>query len=392
MGFGQVLLLKVSLMSATSQLKDINICYVPKNFSLEQGTDLITYTSFKPFILPIKTLAVGALGAGLAVALNLPAAPLLGAMLATAALGWGGVRLSLPDRFRDAGLLVIGLSLGSGFTRDMLGDAGEYAFSLGLLSISIVVSMLASSWLLTRYWRQSATTALLASAPGTLSLALAMAAEGKGDSTTVICLQSMRLLMLAAFLPLLVSFMGADGSGGANADQVLSWTMLGLLTLLGILLGLVFGRLHFPAPFLLGGMVVSAIAHMAEWAHGLPPAMVIFLGFALVGAASGARFSNIALHDLVKNLGAAFASVAVAAAVSALFAFAASAASGLPLAQIWVAYAPGGVEAMAAIGLALGFDPAFVALHHLFRISLLIAILPLFVKIATNAGQKNAGP
>lgn len=362
-----------------------------KNLAFTLGVVLIHSASLKPLIVPVRTLVLGLFGAAAAFALNLPAAPLLGAMLTTAALGWGGLRLGLPDRFRDVGLLVIGLSLGSGFTQDMLGDAGEYAFSLGLLSISIVISMLASSWLLVRFWQQSASTALLASAPGTLSLALAMAADGKGDGTTVICLQSMRLLMLAAFLPLLVSFLGAEGMNAGGTDQVLSWSMLGLLTLLGVLLGLVFGRLHFPAPFLLGGMVVSAIAHMGEWAHGLPPAMVIFFGFALVGAASGARFSNIALHHLVKNLGAAFASVAVAAAVSALFAYVASAASGLPLAQIWVAYAPGGVEAMAAIGLALGFDPAFVALHHLFRISLLIAILPIFVKIATGAGQKSAG-
>ncbi|MCF4099205.1 AbrB family transcriptional regulator [Maritalea mediterranea] len=342
-------------------------------------------------MIAIKTLIVGFAGTGVALALDLPAAPLLGAMLATAALGWAGAKLYVPDRFRDIGLLVIGLSLGSGFTADMIEQAGTFAFSLSLLSVSIVLSMLASTWILARYWNHSTSTALLASAPGTLSLALAMAAEGKGDSTTVICLQSMRLLMLAAFLPLLVSFLGAEGAGAAGGDVVLGWNLLALLAIGGVFLALVFARFHLPAPFLLGGMVVSAVAHILEWAHGLPPFIIIVVGFALVGAASGARFSNIALRDLTKNIGGALASVALAALVSALFALVTSSVSDLPLAQVWVAYAPGGVEAMAAIGLALGFDPAFVALHHLFRISLLIVILPLFVSFAVARGQKNAG-
>ncbi len=350
-------------------------------------------TNFKKssLIVAIGTLLAGAIGTSIAIALDLPAAPLLGAMLVTAGLAGGGVKLWVPDRLRDVGLLVIGLSLGSGFNAAMIEQAGTFAFSLSLLSVSIVASMLASSWILSRFWKHSSSTALLASAPGTLSLALAMAADGKGDSTTVICLQSMRLLMLAAFLPLLVSFMGAEGAGAGSSDVVLGWGVLVLLAGAGVLAALVFWRLNFPAPFLLGGMAVSAIAHIFDWVHGLPPFMVIVVGFALVGSASGARFSNIALSDLMRNLGAAFASVAVAALVSAVFAIATSSISGLPLAQIWVAYAPGGVEAMAAIGLALGFDPAFVALHHLFRISLLILILPIFVNFAVARGQKNAG-
>lgn len=345
-----------------------------------------------PSFIAAKTLFAGLAGAGLAIALNLPAAPLLGALLATAALAWGGVRLLVPDPLREAGLLIIGLSLGAGFTGEMVEQAGQLGFSLVLLSASIVVSMLVSSWLLARFWHHSASTALLASAPGTLSLALALAAEGKGDSTAVICLQSMRLLMLAAFLPLLVSFLGAGGTdGGFAAEQVLSWGGLAVLSFVGILIALLFGRLGLPAPFLLGGMGVSAVAHIFEWVHGMPPSLIVLFGFAMVGTASGARFSNIALSALMKNLGAAFANVGAAALISALFAVAMSAFSGLPLAQVWVAYAPGGVEAMAAIGLALGFDPAFVALHHLFRISLLILILPVFVKIAVDFEQKKAG-
>ena len=52
----------------------------------------------------------------------------------------------------------------------------------------------------------------------------------------------------------------------------------------------------------------------------------------------------------------------------------------LPLGQILIAYAPGGVEAMAAIGLALGYDPAFVAAHHFARILILLVLVPAFLR------------
>ena len=37
-------------------------------------------------------------------------------------------------------------------------------------------------------------------------------------------------------------------------------------------------------------------------------------------------------------------------------------------------------EAMAAIGLALGYDPAFVAAHHFARILILLALVPAFLR------------
>ena len=53
---------------------------------------------------------------------------------------------------------------------------------------------------------------------------------------------------------------------------------------------------------------------------------------------------------------------------------------GLPFGQVWVSYAPGGVEGMSAMALSLGYDPAYVATHHIFRLLLIIAVLPLFMR------------
>ena len=44
-------------------------------------------------------------------------------------------------------------------------------------------------------------------------------------------------------------------------------------------------------------------------------------------------------------------------------------------------YAPGGAEAMVAIGLSLGYDPAYVAVHHFARIFALLLIVPMALRI-----------
>jgi uncharacterized membrane protein AbrB (regulator of aidB expression) len=44
---------------------------------------------------------------------------------------------------------------------------------------------------------------------------------------------------------------------------------------------------------------------------------------------------------------------------------------------------------MAAIGLALGYDPAYVAVHHLVRIIFLLATMPVLLRrIAEQLGKK----
>jgi uncharacterized membrane protein AbrB (regulator of aidB expression) len=44
-----------------------------------------------------------------------------------------------------------------------------------------------------------------------------------------------------------------------------------------------------------------------------------------------------------------------------------------------MAFVPGGVEAMAAMAVLLGADPAFVAAHHVMRLFMLTALVPLLI-------------
>ena len=64
---------------------------------------------------------------------------------------------------------------------------------------------------------------------------------------------------------------------------------------------------------------------------------------------------------------------------AALGAVLASELVGLPPAVLLLAFAPGGVEVMAAIAIETGLEPAFVAAHHVFRLLALTVIVPVMV-------------
>lgn len=322
------------------------------------------------------TLAVGTTGAFALSAVGFPAAPLVGAALATSALAWSGVRLQLPNGLRDAGFLVIGSSLGAGFRHELLDQIGGWALSLILLCASIFATVVASKSVLMRVFNKDNETALLASSPGTLSLALSMAIGGRGDATTVLIMQCMRLLILSAVIPVGMLLLGVEaGTATGPRDTLPPLELIGTLAVSAAVAWLI-ARRGFPAAYLLGGMITSALAHVTGIVHGLPPAWLIFAGFCVTGSVMGVRFTGIRPADILRLFAASAASVGAAALISMGFAGVASVLTGLPFGQVWVAYSPGGVEAMAAIGLALDFDGAYVAVHHLCRIAFLMALIP----------------
>ena len=48
----------------------------------------------------------------------------------------------------------------------------------------------------------------------------------------------------------------------------------------------------------------------------------------------------------------------------------------MPFGQIWLGLSPGALEGMGALGIALGFDTAFIAAHHVTRLLLLTLAIP----------------
>ncbi len=325
----------------------------------------------------ILALALGLGGAGIAALLSLPAGPLVGAALATGAGAALGMRLDLAVRLRDIGFCLIGITLGAGIRPDFADELWRWSPSLGLLMVAQVVTILSGARLLARRAGLDHESALLAASPGGLSTAISLALDGGNDATPVLVLQIMRILVLVTLTPPLALMLSSPVAPAPVPG--LDWTALLALLAVAYPVGVFGARRGLPASTLLLSMILSGTVHGLDIVHGRPPAPAVFFGFALAGTALGTRLTGLRLGDLSHYAGATCLLLGNAMIVSLAFAAAASRIAGLDPGATWIAFAPGGVEAMAAIGLALGYDPAFIAIHHVSRILFLTLFVPILI-------------
>ncbi len=333
-------------------------------------------------IWAVATALLALAGGATATAIGLPAAWLMGAMIAVGVAAIADLPVGLPNRLREVAFLLLGISIGSSVTPGIIGELRAWPGSILLLFISIAATVLVSSTYLQRVHGWDRTTARFASMPGAFSSVAIIAAESDADLPRVILAQSLRVFTLVALMPPILSLANGGAVPGSLADlpEVNSAIEAIAVFLASAVLALVLNRLKVPAGTFLGAMVTSAALHATGLVHGrFPPALVI-LGFVATGAVIGARFRGTTMTTVMRTLPGASVSILLALFVSAVFATLGAWLLGLPFGQLWLALAPGGVEAMAAMALVLNLEPAFVGAHHILRILALNLVGPFWLR------------
>ncbi|WP_035693578.1 AbrB family transcriptional regulator [Azospirillum halopraeferens] len=316
------------------------------------------------------TLVLAFAGGGLFHWLGLPAAWLAGAMVAVAAGGLARLPVGVPDPVRLCAFTLLGLTMGAGVTPETVDRMAAWPASLLLLAGSVVATVAVCSAYLEVVHGWDRASARFAAIPGALSAVLATAAATRADLPRVALVQSLRLFVLVAAMPWVLEGLSggtAPAAGAAAGAHVTGPADLAVLAIACAAGAYAFHRLRVPGDALLGAMLVSAVLHATGLVEGRPPAAVLAVGFVTTGAVIGARFRGVAPARLLADLRPGLESVALALAVSAAFAAAGAAWLDLPFGQFWLAYAPGGVEAMTVVTFALGYDVAFVGTHHVVR-------------------------
>lgn len=326
----------------------------------------------------LPTLAGGFLGGFAFWALGLPAPWLSGAMVGMIGVIRIGVDPYLPSFLRDVGMLLAGIVTGSAITPEMIGIISRYPASLAGLALVTWIIVHAGRATLTRGFGWDRQTAFFASVPGALSVVIATAATRNVDMLRVAAIQAFRLFVLIAVLPSVV-ILSAPRADIAPVP-LLSAPAFAWVCAAGVVIALLFERFGVMAPFLLGGMAATGGLHIAGTVVGTPPDAVAGLAMLLVGIFAGSRFSSLDGASLRALALPGIAVFLVTSAIAALGAVVVAFLIGLPLGMVLVAYAPGGLEAMVLLGLALGLDPLYVTAHHVGRFVMIAAALPLIAR------------
>jgi membrane AbrB-like protein len=324
----------------------------------------------------LETLAIASAGGAVFLLGHLPGGLISGAMIAVGIAAIAGRPLHMPPILAQAVLVLLGISLGSLVSQQLLHNISAYPLTIALLALATFCATFGSSLYLQRVHGWDQTSALLAGSPGALSQITILAAEKGADVPGIAVVQTMRVIILTAALPMLLAVTGvAPSSPPAAAVAIATPLELAELIAASVAVALLLRLLNFPASWMFGAMIGSSVLHGTGVVEGgLPPAVrnVALVG---IGALIGARFARMKIRTLLSHVNAALGSFAVAVVISAVFVMVIALTTHVRFGDIVVAFAPGAMDAMLALALTLHIDPIFVGAHHLSRF--------VFVTIAT---------
>jgi membrane AbrB-like protein len=343
-----------------------------------------------------ESLLIGAAGGFLFNASKFPGGWLAGSMIFTAVAALAGRTVYMPRLLARASSIVMGVTIGGAVTPDTVHGMAAWPLSIAMVAISVAAATLATFTYLTRVHGWNSITAVYASVPGGLAQVMALAAEEgrRCDVRGVAIVQTLRVVILTVVVPLALALAGRTGavrlpaSAITAADAPVAFAVL-VSAASAAALGLM--RLGFPGGLIFGPLAVSAALHGGGFLAVTMPSGLIIAAMVGLGTLAGGRFTGLRFRLLLWYLGAALGAFAVSLAVAAAIGIAVSLAVPLPVGDIIVAYAPGALDAMMILALALNLDPVFVGAHHVARVVVVLIGMPFLVRYFSKPTGKETG-
>jgi membrane AbrB-like protein len=224
----------------------------------------------------------------------------------------------------------------------------------------------------------------MAAIPGALSYVAAMATQTRANMRLVMTAQMLRLMILMVVLPPLVVALNGHALTPPMAPPPGISTFegapaLALLLCVSVAGGLALHVLRVPAGLLLGSMIASAVLHGGGLVPGQLPGWLLTGSLIVLGAYVGFRFDGADIRSIMRSLLPSLGAFCFTLLVAGLFAVGVSFGLDLPLGQVLVAFAPGGLDAMMILAFLLGADTAYVGAHQFARSLGIALLLPLIV-------------
>jgi membrane AbrB-like protein len=155
--------------------------------------------------------------------------------------------------------------------------------------------------------------------------------------------------------------------------------------------GLVFIKLKVPAGMVLGAMAAATGAKLGGLYTEAMPQPLVVVTFVLTGALIGSRFLGISRAEFAAAAKGGLIATAMTLAIVTLTTFGVAQLVDMPFGQIWLGLSPGALEGMGALGIALGYDTAFIAAHHVIRLLMLSFAIPAVVVLIRWQEKKAQG-
>jgi membrane AbrB-like protein len=216
---------------------------------------------------------------------------------------------------------------------------------------------------------------------------MVVAAELGADLRVFAIVQTIRVMLIAIGLPGGLALLGLVKTSSRAVGGAFDPSRIGELALLiaaSAIAGLLAFRFRVPGGLLFGAMLCSASLHGSGLVHVPMPWWAATAAAIVLGAVAGSRFANTSVRLLLQFLAAAFGTFAISVTIAAVFAVLLINMRALHIADVVLAFAPGSVDVMMLLALALNIDPVFVGTHHLARIFFVMLAMPVVARRASH--------
>lgn len=317
--------------------------------------------------------------------LTLPLPWMLGPIVFITAGAVAGLPMESPARVRRAVSLVIGLMLGSSFSPDIGAQIANWLTSLAMLTVYLGVSAL----IVIPYYRRvggfDTTTAYFAGMPGGLTEMTFVGRDMGADDRSVVLAHASRVVVVVLIVAVAVRFL-PDYDPGMRQAAGMAWSEVPLQPLLLLLAGGVAGmliakRLKLPAYHILGPTLASAVMHLTGFVDIPPPRELVIVSQLILGTIVGCRFIGMPPVQIVRSLLLGVGATVAMLLITLSFAILLHNLVGQSIVEVLLAYSPGGLAEMSLVALSLNEDVAFVAVHHLARVSIILAVAPVLFRL-----------
>jgi membrane AbrB-like protein len=344
-------------------------------------------------------IVVASLLAGLlAERVGLPAAWLIGPMLAALLLSIKRpVREAVPPLAYLAAQAVVGMALSASFEASSLAIVAHY-WPVVLAAVgSVLLLSLATGLLLAWVSHLDRATAFLGTIPGGAPGMVAMSDDLHAEAPLVAFMQYARLILVGLSASLLARFVlapagmsGIPGAAELAGDQVsgpvvnnwlLEYALTAGATMVGAWAGL---RFSLPAGALVGPVIMGVGLGVLGIPHGIWPAGVLPVAYALIGIWVGSRFEPASLRRIGRLAPTIIGFILALMACCAVIGWGLALVTGTDLLSAYLATTPGGIDAVTVAALDTGADTAFILPVQMIRMMVMVLAGPLLVRWVTR--------
>ena len=310
---------------------------------------------------------------------TLPAAFLLGPMVAGILVGSNGGSIRAPRLAALAAQTVVGCLVAHAITGDIVVAAlKDWPLFLGVVVVIIATSGVLG-WSISRLGVLPGSTAVWGTAPGAASAMMILADAFGADARLVAFMQYTRVVLVAVMASI-VARLWVDASGVAAPAMAwfpdMNWQGFAGTLLLAGAGGAIGVGLRIPAGTLLVPMVGGALLEgMGLVTITLPP-WLLAPSYAFLGWSIGLGFTRDILRHAARALPQVLLAILALMGVSGALAFVLVRAAGIDPLTAYLATSPGGMDTVAIIGASSKVDLSFVMAMQTIRFVIVLVAGP----------------